>query len=70
MPLSANMKGRTWDKVDVANGVIAPPYSRPPSAAVGGPSDRELLTKVKPLSRSRPASDTALNGYSKACSIM
>ena len=61
---------RVWDKV---NGTTScPPYSRPTSAVSLGPTDRQLLKKVKPLARFRPTSDTLLymNPRSKTCSVM
>ena len=67
---------RSWDKVDFENAINGPPYSRPPSAIVTGPNDKELLRKVKPLvrprSRERPVSDTVLYSptNSKTCIVM
>ena len=46
---------RTWDKVDIKHG---PAYSRPPSAMVMASRDREMLQKVKPVSRSKSTIET------------
>lgn len=70
---------RSWDRVDFENaGMNGPPYSRPPSAIVYGPTDKDMLKKVKPLSRpmsrERPVSDTVLytcnSPVSKTCVVM
>ena len=72
---------RSWDKVDFASAVNGPPYSRPPSAIISGPRDRDLLRKVTPVSRpkscigrDRPRSDTVLyrsaHYSSRACVVM
>lgn len=68
---------RSWDKVDFENALNGPPYSRPPSAVFNGPSNKDILKKVKPLtrprSRDRPRSDTTLYSSpntSRACIVM
>lgn len=60
---------RSWDKVDSTS---LPAYSRPPSTINIGPSDREMLQKVKPVPRIRPTSDTILylNPKSQVCNVM
>ena len=76
--LTSASQVRSWDKVDFENAINGPPYSRPPSAIISGPNDRQLLKKVPPVSRSRPrpkdrpVSDTALYVHpnSRACVVM
>ena len=74
-------RGRTWDKVDVKDMLNGPPYSRPPSAIISGPRDRDLLKRVTPITRPqstssafRPrSSDPSLHiqrHTSRACSLM
>lgn len=61
---------RAWDKVSREGNV--PGYSRPPSARSTGPSQKELLEKVKPVKRIRPNSDSYLymNDKSVTCAVM
>ncbi|XP_064605735.1 NACHT and WD repeat domain-containing protein 2-like [Liolophura sinensis] len=61
---------RAWDKVSREDNI--PGYSRPPSAKSTGPSEKELLEKVKPVKRIRPNSDTYLymNDKSVTCAVM
>ena len=76
----SSTRGRSWDKVDFKDVLNGPPYSRPPSAVVSGPRDRDLLKRVTPLSRPkstpsalRPRSDVSLYSQrrtSRACSVM
>ena len=72
-----NVLLRAWDRVNADNdtNTNGPPYSRPPSAMLDGPTDKQLLKQVKHISRrlSRPKSDTVLytkRPTSKACVVM
>ena len=63
-----------WDRADTME---SPPYSRPPSAAVvnTGLSDRDILRKVRPVSRARPDSSVRMSARntaigSRACIVM
>ena len=65
-----NVMMRSWDKVNFDKW---PQYSRPPSAITNGPTDRDLLKQIRPMSRavSRTKSNTSLYlNTSKACIIM
>ena len=59
----------TWDMVDCEKG--RPPYSRPPSAVINGPTDKELLQSVKTVSPDKPLSEALvyMGTRSAACCI-
>ena len=59
----------TWDVVNYEKG--RPPYSRPPSAIINGPTDKELLQSMKTVNPNKPLAEALvyMGTRSTACCV-